>query len=88
MTRLEALCKALGWQGGTIHQVAAETGCSVQDLIYGQPSATHITSDHAGGWFSARTCSLEHNRRVNFPANKGNLDFWLGVADGILCPVP
>lgn len=86
MTRLEALCKALGWQGGTIHQVATETGCTVQDLIHSRPSTTHLGSDHCSGWFAARTCSLEHNRRVNFPAAKGNLDFWLGVAEGILCP--
>ena len=30
VTRLVALCKALGWQGGTIHQVAAETGCKAE----------------------------------------------------------
>ena len=33
MTRLEAFCKAFGWQGGTIHQVAAETGCKAEDLL-------------------------------------------------------
>jgi hypothetical protein len=84
MTRLEALCKALGWQGGTIHQVAAATGCKVKDLLTSTPSSTALASDHSHGWSASRTCDLEWNRRVNFPRRMGNLDFWLGVADGLM----
>ncbi len=86
MTRTEALCKALGWQGGTIHQVSEETGCTTSDLLYGKPAQTHLTSDYTGGWFAGRTSSLEHNRTKVFPKYKGNLDFWLGIADGLKQP--
>lgn len=76
------LCRALGWQGGTIHQVETETGCSAYDLLYAEPKCRYTDSDYTLGWFAARTCSLGHNKGVNFPKNKGNVDFWLGVADG------
>lgn len=80
MTRTEALCRVLGWQGGTIHQVAKEIGCSTHDILYGEPISQ--STDYVGGWFAARTCSLEHNRKVNFPAARGNLQFWLGASHG------
>jgi hypothetical protein len=86
VTRLEAFCKAFGWQGGTIHQVAAETGCKAEDLLAGKAAKTGWDSDHCGGWFAGRTCTVEFNRHTNFPPRKGNLDFWLGVADGLSAP--
>lgn len=82
MTRLEAYCKALGWHGGTIHQVAEQTKCSPDKLLEGLPTATNLSSDYTKGWFAARTCSVEHNRLINFPKYIGNVDFWLGIADG------
>jgi hypothetical protein len=84
MNRTEAICKALGYQGGTIHQLAAETGVSVEDLLYGVPSATYLSSDYSQGWAAGRTCSVDFNRTVNFPAHFGNKDFWLGVAMGLI----
>jgi hypothetical protein len=33
MTRLDIYCKALGWQGGTIHQVAQATETPVNRLV-------------------------------------------------------
>ena len=84
MTRTEALCKAFGWQGGTIHQLSEETGCDVAALLYGEPSYRGLASDYTGGWFAGRTCSLQHNLERNFPRYKGNLDFWIGVAEGII----
>lgn len=74
-----ALMHAFGWQGGTIHQLAKETGCSAPDLLHG------VETDHksAGQGFSAvRTCDLAFNQRVNFPKHRGDLSFWLGVAYG------
>lgn len=33
MTNTEKACAMLGWQGGTIHQVAETTGLSVEQII-------------------------------------------------------
>lgn len=82
MNRTQALCKALGWQGGTIHQISDETNCSVNDLLYGSPNKS--SQNYTSGWFAGRTCSLEHNQMINFPKHKGDLNFWLGVADGLI----
>lgn len=76
------LCKALGWQGGTIHQVAKATGVDTGTLLYGKPSSESTASDYSLGWFAARTCSFEYNRDHNFRAFHGVADFWLGVAEG------
>lgn len=73
--RLVSLLHVFGWTGGTIHQIAQETGCSAHDLLYG--------SAPLGNGFSAvRTCSSDFNRRVNFPKAQGDLSFWLGAAFG------
>ena len=78
------IMKALGWAGGTIHQVAAETGCTVEGLLYGSATDYRVGSDHNKGWFAGRNSTVGHNRTVNFPKYKGNLDFWLGVAEGLI----
>lgn len=84
MNRTQAIMKALGWAGGTIHQVAAETGCEVYGLLYGTASAFHLGSDHSKGWFAGRKNTVVFNKANVFPNRKGNLDFWLGVADGLI----
>lgn len=84
MNRTQALCKAFGWQGGTIHQLAKETGCDSSSLLYGEATSTSLGSSYCLGWFAGRTCSLEHNLTTNFLKERGNVDFWLGVADGII----
>lgn len=80
MFRTEALCRVLGWQGGTVHQVALEIGVSSTDIIYGEPADTN--GWYAAGRASIRECSTEHVREQrHHPTFKGNKDFWLGVAD-------
>jgi len=32
-TNLERACLLLGWQGGTVHQVAQETGLTVDEIL-------------------------------------------------------
>ena len=81
ITRTEALCRAFGWQGGTIHQVAEKTGCDSTDLIYSKDEP-YIDQSHASGWFAYRTCPLDHNQQF-IEKYKGNLQFWLGVASGV-----
>lgn len=75
-----ALMHALGWQGGTIHQVAAVTGCEVADLLHGEDDA-HLGGAFGMGFSAVRTCGREFFNRT---AEKhfGVLAFWLGVAEG------
>ena len=80
-TRTEALVRAFGWQGGTIHQIAEETGCDAHDLIYAV--ANEYSLDWGLGWFAYRTNSLEFNQENITPKQQRNLQFWLGVAAGV-----
>jgi hypothetical protein len=81
VTRTMALCIAFGWQGGTIHQLADVTGCSANELLYSP--CQRYTSDWSAGWCAYRTCSIEYNQNNLHNENKGNLQFWLGVASGV-----
>lgn len=82
--RVAALCKAFGWQGGTIHQLASETGCSVDSLL--NTEKNEYSPDYSSGWFAYRTCSLEHNQKHS-PGNRENVQFWIGVSGGVLCSI-
>lgn len=84
MNRAMNLCKAFGWQGGTVHQIAEEIGCSVHDILYAKEEEYLVS--HKMGWFSYRTNSLEFNTQKRIQKeNSGNLQFWLGVASGVEC---
>jgi hypothetical protein len=75
---------ALGWQGGTIHQVVEATGLTVEQILKLNETRedVNIGSDQSAGWFAVRTCDLEFNLRVNFPKRQGNVAFWFGVMRG------
>lgn len=76
-----ALMKALGWQGGTVHQLAQETGLDVSDIIAGIPKDLHnVYSDYVEGWYTIKVCPPESRGR-RFSANKGKRDFWRGVIE-------
>lgn len=77
--RTKNLLHYFGWQGGTIHQLAQETGLDVDTLLYAdRPAAIHLTSKYSQGACANETCSLA--MRLSFlPEVKGNRDFWLGV---------
>lgn len=81
VTRAEALMRAFGWRGGTIHQIAEVTGCDAHDLIY--KSAQEHDASNKAGWFAYTSNSLEYNKEKILPVFKGNLQFWLGVAGGV-----
>ena len=81
LTRTEALMLAFGWKGGTIHQIAKETGCNAHELIYGV--SIEYDANNKAGWFAYRTNSLEFNQQNITQKNKGNLQFWIGVASGV-----
>jgi len=82
MLRTQALMAAFGWQGGTIHQLAEVTGCSANDLLYSDSQQHSL--EWQGGFCSYRTCSKEFiNERDFIGRFKGNLQYWLGVADAV-----
>ncbi len=82
MTRLKSFCKALGWQGGTIHMVAKETGCTVNDLLDTQTHTVQDKDGYAGGtlWTLLGSKSKEYIKTKT----QGNIAFWIGVSDGIV----
>jgi hypothetical protein len=84
--RLNAFCKLFGWQGGTIHQVAERTGCEASSVLDHQVVYQGLLSAYTRGWFAARTNSLAFNAANVFPKEQGNLDFWIGAAEGITIP--
>lgn len=74
--------RAFGCQGGTIHQAAEMTGLTTSQIL----NLLEIPVDQdirRLGWSSVRTCSLVHNLKVNFPAHRGNVDYWIGVVEGV-----
>lgn len=75
--RMAALLYYFGWQGGTIHQLAAETGCKSSDLLY-----SPWKRNQSYGMSAIRTC--DRNWRVNRLAqkHKGDLDYWLDAILG------
>lgn len=79
-TRTELLMQALGYQGGTVHQICAEVGIGVDEFLYTEVHPSDkMMGDH---WFMGtcfNTCSMEHRKLVLLPKYKGNLYFWLGV---------
>lgn len=80
-TNTELLCNVLGWQGGTVHQVAQATGLTTSQIIDTDRNLDYVNDvPTSGGWFAIRTCDKEHNEKVNFPKNQGNLAFWMGAA--------
>jgi hypothetical protein len=81
--RLQNLLAYFGWQGGTIHQVAAEVGVDSAELLYGHPASIHLASLYSLGACSLETCSKSWRVNRLAPKRKGERDYWLGVADAI-----
>ena len=75
--RFEAIAYFMGWQGGTCHQIDAATGCP-GILTLNMPEISAAPKEEAKGWFSVRTCGLEHRRKMA-PEHAGVLPYWAGV---------
>lgn len=78
--RLQNLLAFFGWQGGTIHQIAKETGIDASTLLYSQTEG----KGHAYtiGRNAMQTATLDS--RLKYAQGwKGHLEFWLGVAEAI-----
>jgi hypothetical protein len=81
-TRVEILCGLLKIDPPDPDALAEVTGCEPERLEVHNAVDTGLHSRFVGGWFAARTCSIEHNRAVNFPNHQGDYDFWTGFARG------
>lgn len=68
-----------GWQGGTIHQLAEETGVSVNTLLYDQPHECGINSKYSHGACANETCNLAMRLELAKKV-QGNREYWIGVA--------
>lgn len=84
ITNTELLMKALGWQGGTVHQLATDTGLTVSEILDLDklPISSRIAYDHGlkavkldvvaiCGYQAYRVCSYKPDQ----------VSFWRGVLD-------
>lgn len=78
MTRTQCVMKAIGWQGGTVHQLCEHLGLEPYDFLYAKPKATYTGSEYNKGLYW-NTNSPRHQKGLQ-KSQKGNLDYWLGVA--------
>ena len=77
--RTANLLAFFGWQGGTIHQLAAETGVDVRTLLYADSA---YTDRFAQGCCALETCGLAYRLKLA-QRTHGDVAFWLGVAHAV-----
>lgn len=82
--RTQCLLRAFGCQGGTIHQLADWTGCSVQQLLY-ETEVTGTQKSYQNGWLALKNYTFPFLLLQIFPKYKGNLMFWLGIEAHVRC---
>lgn len=84
MTNTEYLMKALGWQGGTIHQVARETGLTVLEVLnlHTLPVASPIAYDHGLKAVKLGVVDISGCQAYSVCAYRPDrISFWRGVLD-------
>ena len=82
--RTELALKALGWQGGTVHQICQEFGVEAHEFLYHpQYSYYEYEQIYQIGWFGIRTCTRKYFLENLLPRHKGNLLFVFGVLSGL-----
>ena len=85
MTNTELLMKALGWQGGTVHQVASETGLTVSEILdlHTFYDVTHNTPRRQGRIDADENCvkAVYRLRREQFVQKPVLISYWCGGAD-------
>lgn len=79
MNRTLLVMRALGWHGGTVHDLCRYLDIDVGLFLYGNPDSTRTGSAYNHGLFF-NTCSMKHRLETLVPAWQGSVDFWLGVA--------
>lgn len=79
--RAEALYDFFGWQGGTVHQLARETGLTVSQILYDDlPYTNYLYTPFASGFIIGRNGTDSPHDMIAI--NKGRFDFWSGVING------
>lgn len=78
MSRTPEMRMANLLRGGTIHQLAMETGVPSQELLYGEPAPAG-ENHYSHGRLAAEAMALV-SRRSLIPETHGDREFWLGVA--------
>jgi len=79
--RLSALAHVFERDQISSLQIVEQTGLNLSQFLSARPDPYH--DEFRAGWFAARTCRLETNLAVNFPAYRGRVQFWLGVAEAV-----
>ncbi|BBK09161.1 hypothetical protein [Klebsiella phage 05F01] len=88
MTNTELLMKALGWQGGTVHQVAQVTKLNVMTILNLHEikiTDTYQLAMYNGGYLWLVNGGSEKNidkDSLGYPL------FWLGVLDAMKQKIP
>ena len=76
--RTDLVMQALGWKGGTVHDLCKEIGCDSTEFLYSDLES--INKSFEGGWFAIRTSPNSFKELAK--KNAGNLQFFFGVAAG------
>lgn len=78
-TRTELVMQAIGWQGGTVHDLCHELGLDVIKFLNHEPEFKYVASDYFFG-MCINTNGLEYRKNSLIPKYKGNYDYWIGAA--------
>lgn len=70
--RTQALYYYFGWNGGTVHQLANETGLDVNRILTGEHGPERLS----GGMSAIRTCGREWRVKTLAPKHKGDWPYW------------
>lgn len=81
MNRTQLVMKAIGWQGGTVHQLCDHLGLDVNEFLYSEPEHTYTGTDYNAGLYW-NTNGPEHQKKLQ-ALYKGNKDYWIGVARSV-----
>ena len=75
--RMQALLYYFGWNGGTIHQIAKETGLETQKILYADHSSSAAEPSILSDGFSAiRTCDKQWRVEKLAPKHQGDWPYW------------
>jgi hypothetical protein len=81
-TNTELLMNALGWQGGTVHQVAMATGLRVENILDLEERKIEDVYQLEMYNTGKRWVLAGGNEKTIPKGRKGYPFFWLGVLDG------
>lgn len=78
-TRTELVMNAIGWQGGTVHELCKVLGLDVCKFLMHVPENKSLASDYGFGC-AINTNSMQYRIDVIIPNRQGDYDYWVGAA--------